>query len=404
VGGKAIPKDLKITGRLKLIEAHDGTHKDLASRPPTLESAIGVRVRGNSSSNFDKKSFALELRDDKGVDRELPMLGMPAESDWVLYACFSDKTCLRNVLIYEIGRAMGRWAPRTRFAEVFLDGKYHGLYVVIEKIKRGKGRTAIPKPAADATGDLTGGYIIKRDGPPEVFWTSKAGTKYDYHSPPADEITSAQRGYIQQHMDRFETAMLAPDFAHSERGYRAFIDVQSWADFMIIMELTNNVDAYDRSAFLYKQSMANGNKLFMGPLWDFDIGLGNVDYEEGWKTDVLNMTVQKLSPDTGHNIPFYWGRIGRDPAFQRDLKCRWQELRKGPLLMSRIDAWIEGWTKELAAGEKRDHARWPVMGKKLWPNYFVGKTYDEEVRWLRDWIDRRLRFLDANLPGVCPAS
>ena len=79
--------------------------------------------------------MALEVRDEHGNDRDVPILGMAADSDWILYAPYSDKSLMRNVLAYGWSNAIGLWAPRTRFVEVYLqtdagrvlDEHYQGL-------------------------------------------------------------------------------------------------------------------------------------------------------------------------------------------------------------------------------------------------------------------------------------
>lgn len=409
VGGKEIVPDVKITGRLRVVEAHDGTLSDpaaLARLPATVESPIGIEIRGNSSLMHPKKSYGIELRDDAGRERALPVLGMPAESDWVVHACYSDKTCLRNALVYALGREVSpRYSVRARFAEVFIDGKYNGLYTIVEKIKRDKNRVNIPVPAPDAaSGDVSGGYIFRREAagkkPPERNWTSKAGTLYTFHYPRYDRITPAQKAALIGHMDRFEAMMNGPDWAHPQRGYRAWIDVPSFVDWALLNELAANLDAYRKSTYLVLDARANGGKLFMGPIWDFDLGFGNEHwgpfYRGGYFVHVANAP---LPPP--NNLLFYWLKLWKDPAFQRDARCRWRELRRGPLTVARINEKIDAWVKYLAAAEKRDHRRWPIIGVKVWPNHHVFPTYAEEVKFLRDYIDRHLRWIDANLPGTC---
>ncbi len=92
-------------------------------------------------------------------------MGLPKETDWVLNAPFIDRSFLRNVLAYDLFRCMGRYASRTRYCELFLNGEYKGVYILMEKIKRDKNRVNISKAdSAAVSGDeLTGGYIFKID-------------------------------------------------------------------------------------------------------------------------------------------------------------------------------------------------------------------------------------------------
>ena len=109
-------------------------------RMPGYTGKIGIERRGQSSQQFAKKSFAIELRDAKGEDRKAPLLGMPEDGDWVLYAGANDKTLMRNVVAYATARALGRYAPRTRFVKLHLNGRYHGVYVLTERVELGKER------------------------------------------------------------------------------------------------------------------------------------------------------------------------------------------------------------------------------------------------------------------------
>jgi hypothetical protein len=230
VGGKTVPTGSKIPCTVKVIGDHDGSQRNLSARPATLESACGFGVRGATSVKHAKKSFGLELRDAAGADRALPLAGMPAESDWVLHSCYADKSCLRNALAYALGRALGRWAPRTRFVELFIDGKLHGLYVAIEKIKRDRNRVALPRVTAD---DLSGGYIVKAEAGGEGMPgenPARDGVSpveprvWSYHQPRYDEITAAQRQYTRDHLTKLETLARTARFTDPKEGYPAYGD------------------------------------------------------------------------------------------------------------------------------------------------------------------------------------
>jgi hypothetical protein len=132
-----------------------------------------VNVRGRASLRYPKNSFAVKTINDEGDAESVSILGFPAESDWILYAPYPDKTLMRDVLAYELHAQMGYWAPRTKFVEVFVNrsaGKlsrrdYAGVYVFEERIKRSEKRVNIAKLKADADAPpkITGGYIFKKD-------------------------------------------------------------------------------------------------------------------------------------------------------------------------------------------------------------------------------------------------
>jgi hypothetical protein len=121
----------------------------------SLQSSIGIHVRGQTSREFPKKQYSVELRDETtGDDRKLSLLGMPKESDWVLSdSVIMDRSLIRNAFAYALSNRIGRYAPRTRFVEAFLvdDGgdlsraSYVGVYTLVEKIKRDPDRVDVAK-------------------------------------------------------------------------------------------------------------------------------------------------------------------------------------------------------------------------------------------------------------------
>jgi len=124
--GATIVDEPKINAELVIIEAGVETHRG----------AIGIEIRGSSSQQFPKKSFGFETRDEANEDLDVSLLGFPEEEDWILYAPYSDKSLVRNHLIYELSNDMGRYASRSKLAEVYINGTYNGMYVFMEKLKR----------------------------------------------------------------------------------------------------------------------------------------------------------------------------------------------------------------------------------------------------------------------------
>ena len=104
-------------------------------RAPGFEGEAAINVRGRWSRRFPKKSYAVELREPDGSNLNASLLGMPADDDWILYAAYNDRTLVRNVLAYATARRMGRYAARTRFVDLRRNGRYHGVYVLMEKLK-----------------------------------------------------------------------------------------------------------------------------------------------------------------------------------------------------------------------------------------------------------------------------
>ncbi len=457
----------KVSGRLRIIEDHDGTFRhdrddtQLAGRPIVLDMPIGVELRGATSVGLPQKSYSLELRDTSGVGRKVPVLGMPKGEDWALVACWMDKTCMRNTLAHAIGRELGRWNPKTRFVEVFVNGTYQGLYLMIESIRRAAERVAISGPAPNAaSGDITGGYIFAREARgkglpttvPPRDWLSPVTAPgapnvayqniYTYRSPNDVNITPEQRAYLKDYVARWEEMMKATTWSDPAKGYRAWIDVPSFVDYVLMKELANDPDTYWKSVYFTKESDLLGGKLFLAPLWDYNNTLGGVGTSDGWRWDAWRMDLPlgrsvtsvwfptPLPPFCSAGFctmaptPYYSKRLWSDPAFRNDMKCRWSALRKGPLDLAFIDAKIKLYKDNVAPlAVPRHFLRWPELRKPVTTNLPqpcgikvaelpepcgsptgpVGPFFEYEVKWLRDWIAKRLGWMDANLPGICGA-
>jgi len=409
--GQAIPDEPKITAQMKVIDNGPGQINHLSDPPNGYNGLIGIERRGSSSQDLsDKKPFAVEIRDANGDDLDVPLLGMPAEADWVFIAPFNDKSLVRDAFTHELARRIMAWAPRTRFVEVVLNGDYQGIYLVTEKIKRGKDRVDIAKMAeTDISGDdLTGGYIIKMDKPTGSQtdnWTSPypplAGswqsTKYYFHYPKAEDILPVQQDYIEDWVTDFEDVMASLDYADSVTGYPKYIDVESFIDFVIINELTKNVDAYRLSTFFYKDKDSKNDRLHAGPVWDFNISMGNANYCNaasftGWAIDFNNEC-----PQDGWVIHFWWRRLWDDPAFRQQLSTRWKELRSDIFKTENLTGVLDSLVGVVEQSQVRNWQRWPVLNQWVWPNEFCCGSYAQHVDYLHDWLLNRLQWLDGKM-------
>ena len=374
---------------------------------------IGIEIRGSSSQMFPKKQFGLELWDDaqQGIDASL--LGIPEEEDWILYAPYSDKSLIRNVLMYDLSRSIGRYASRTRFVEVSINGAYNGVYVLMEKLKRDVNRIDLNKLKPDEVSgeDLTGGYILKIDKEyytPDNSFNSYfapndavAGQQiyFVYDTPKPEEIMPAQREYISNYVRSFEEALAGENFTDPETGYANYIDTSSFIDFFLLNELSNNVDGFRISTWLTKDK---NEKLNMGPVWDFNLAFGNADYCGGGLTTVWTHQFNSRCSEDWWQIPFWWERLLEDPAYVTQLKSRWQELRGGPLQTAAIIDQIDGYVEELTLGGaiNANFQRWPVLGEYVWPNNYVGPTHASEIEYLKDWIRARLNWMDGAIGNL----
>lgn len=392
----AIVADERVGATVEVIMAHDGTLAGVGDAPRALRSRAAIEVRGSSSSWFPKRSYNLELQDDAGEDAALPFLGLPPEADWVIYGPYTDKTYVRDALAFRLIRRLGGYAPRLRFAELFLEDQYLGIYQVTEKPELDGDRVDLPRPAAAAPGDLTGGYLFKIEGgiPEGAGFVSATGAPYEFRDPSADEITPGQVAWLTGWVNRFEAGIAAGDDPAD------WIDVPSFVDYVLVNELSRNVDAYRRSTYLHKAPDSLGGRLHAGPVWDFNIAWGNADFCGGWDVEGLVWEAEDVCADW-IRIPAWWITLLRDPRFDDALRCRWELLRGGELSDDALAATIEELTLPLAGAEPRDHALWRTLGWDVWPNWYIGETWADELAYMTDFTRRRAAWLDAELPGVC---
>ena len=386
----------------------------------SFEGNIGIEIRGASSQSFPKKSYGLETRDQNNDDLNVSLLGLPEEEDWVLYAPYSDKSLMRNILIYDLSRDIEMYASRSVFVELTINDIYKGVYVFMEKLKRDSQRIAINKLKADENSgeDLTGGYILKIDKtagtnlgdgynelnsftsqhePPNASLGQEIHFLYEY--PKADKITPQQKAYISGYVTGFENALASDNFTDPVLGYANFIDVQSFIDFFLLNELSNNVDGFRLSTFMHKDK--NG-KLKMGPIWDFNLAFGNADYCSGGATNVWAYRFNERCNADFWQVPFWWKRLLQDPVFVSQLKERWNTLRMSVFSEASILAKIDAYTTILEkAGAIDDNFKtWNILGAYIWPNNFIGNTYDEENNYLKNWIQNRVTWLDGAINSL----
>ena len=388
--GRTVPDEPKVMARMQVVD-HGPSARNAPGDSLAYDGWVGIERRGSSSQRFPKKQYAVETRWADGSNRDVALLGMPAENDWVLYAPYSDKSLMRNALAYHLGRATGRWASRWRFCEVVLDGDYQGVYLLLESVKDDGDRVDL----AD-TDSLGGGFLAKLDkqtGGGQT-WPSRDPVtgqfvRYQFHDPEADELTSAQRAEIEASWDAMEAATV-DDLNTPEADWLAHLDLGSFVDYVLVSEVTKNVDAYRISTYFHRP--AAGAPIHAGPLWDYNLAFGNADYGDAAEPEGFQYETPYTSAT--YPIPSWLSRVVASDTFQTRARARWAELRRGAFATDSLLAWIGDWTAELDEAQARNFERWPILDEDVWPNAFVGGTYPAEVGYLTTWLVDRLAWLD----------
>jgi len=497
--GQEIDKDEKHAASARFIDTQRGRASILGTAD--FDGRALINLRGRASLRYPKRSYTLKTVDASEDMATFSILGLPKESDWVLYAPYPDKTLMRDVLAYELSNQIGRWAPRTRFVELFLNesgGKvsrrdYMGVYVFEEKVKRDKSRVNIANlgPDDNAEPKLTGGYIFKKDhsdteggggggmwGPGPAFQAASSGSKngfptgpgafpgdpdgfqppyrgtsrtttssssssrssrssnvivtnylgaptrrpssaasrtiirsddgdefevteeenlrayfrtgtrtnkFYYVDPEPDELTGVQRAWLQNHINQCEASLYGPDFMDPTKGYAAFLDLDSFIDYHLLVEVTKNVDGFRFSTFYHKD---RGGKIKMGPLWDWNLSFGNCNGKQGYIPEWW------LWPQLDDKEYSWFRRLFEDPEFSQKYVDRWTELRVNAFSASNLLGRVDAIAAHLQEAQKRNFERWPILGSAINPNWFAGDTYAEEVNWMKEWIAKRVGWID----------
>ncbi|HQW12356.1 MAG TPA: CotH kinase family protein [Saprospiraceae bacterium] len=371
---------------------------------------ISIKVRGSSSAYFPQHSYTVTTKKPSGSSLDTTLLGMPDGSKWVLYGAWNDKSLIRNILTYQLSNEMGDYAPRTRLCELVLNGDYAGIYVLMEKIKRGENRVDVEKLSSNTVSgpDLTGGYIFQVDrgnGVNDSWYSQYAPCEgsdrriaFVYEYPDEDDINTAQKNYIASYVDSFESALLNVSLYDTINGYRKYIDLPSFMDQSLLQELGHNVDGYRLSSFLHKHK---NQKLKGGPIWDFNLAYGNADYYDG--SAVNTYAWDFPCPSGDYNLPpFWWKRFTTDSIYIQELKCRYTNFRQTAFAIEHIDFVMDSLKSILQIPQSRHFTRWPILGIYLWPNVFIGNSWTEEMDYLNTWLKNRISWMDSQLyDSIC---
>ena len=424
----AINADDKVPGTMQIIDNGPGQINTVSDAPNAFDGHIGIKLRGESSLNFNQKKYTLETWDALGNDSVVSIFGMPEESDWVLLAPYNDVSMVRDVYAFALWNEMGHWGPRTRMCEVIVNGGYRGVYAFTERIKRDKNRVDISKLKADDVSgrDLTGGYIVRIDaydeedltfqskvmGIQKSSWSwggnqqQEAPVIWSIYYPKKEDIVEAQKEYIQNYIDSVELTIQSPDFTDPDKGYANFIDIPSFVDYFIHTELSLNADGFKRSAYYYKdkdKKDGTRGKLFAGPVWDYNLAYGNCNF-----CNANNVNAWVYEGCETNPTPKMWKRLLEDKTFRDAVKTRYTELRQNIISNESINAFLDSYATLLDEAKDRQLKKykeilksnnpWDYSPTSMFAAYRVS-SYAEEITTVKQWFAKRLDFLDKNLPG-----
>ncbi len=459
--------DNKLTAKIPAtMKVLDGPTNNVADSAKGTFYDIGIKVRGQSSAMFPKPGYSIEVREYQGSDTssvDVSLFGLPPADDWVLHGPYVDKSMLRNALAYWLFRQAGRYAPRTKHFDLYINGVYRGVYVMVEKIKRGKYRVNVSKlKEDDLAGDsLTGGYIWAFDkvgtntggggsdnqgGIEAEGFNTSDGLNVILHYPKKDKIQKQQEEYLKNYLNDLEAL-----FKNGKNGdgYEKYVDLGSAVDYVLHQEVTNNGDSYWCSFFLHKpknktnkEGVYTEGKVTLGPPWDFNLAMSNggmMGYGGGnsWQIESSSKAPQQGG---GGGMWGGWGGGGMSSLkapnwlvqmwkrsdYQSELKKRWAELRSGVWHTKVMDAYLDSMKVYLKNAADRNFKRWPNLGKSSGQGdkdpepmkycssssgsggFGMGgnnaNTWDGEVEHLRTKMKERMQWMDQKLGFTEPAN
>ena len=450
----------KIPATMKVL---DGATNNIADSAKGTFYNIGIKVRGQSSAMFPKPGYSVEVRDSTGEGMNVSMFGLPPADDWVLHGPYVDKSMLRNALAYWLFRQAGRYAPRTKHFDLYINGVYRGVYVMVEKIKRGKYRVNVSKlKEDDIAGDsLTGGYLWAFDkvgtntggggsnnqgGIEAEGFNTSDGLNVILHYPKKANIQKEQEEYLKKYLNDLEALFMN---GKNGDGYEKYVDVGSAVDYVLHQEVTNNGDSYWCSFFLHKpknktnkEGVYTEGKVTLGPPWDFNLAMSNggmMGYGGGNSWQIESKTGSGGGGMGGFGFggggggmgslkaPNWLGGLWKRSDYQSEMKKRWAELRSGVWHTKVMDAYLDSMKTYLTKAAERNFKRWPNLGKSSGQGdadpepmkYCSGNgssdmgfgmggnnadTWDGEVEHLRKKMKERMQWMDQKFGFTEPAN
>ena len=335
----------------------------------------GVRGRGNASwDQFPKKPYRLKFK-----SKQSP-LGAPAlAKKWTLISNYSDKSLMRNILAFEASRRIGQaYTPYCHPVDVIVNGEYRGCYQLCDQVEAAEGRV----PAKD-------GYLIEIDAyawkEVSAFWSWR-GTPVTIKHPDEDDITDSQRQHIESFFNQMETAALGEDFTDPEKGYRKYLDLESFLRNLLVGDFCGNTDLL-WSVYMYKD--ATDGKLYTGPTWDHDLSFDNDyrSYPVNANNDFIFLFVPSPASDAVRDIT---RRIVKeDPEAKKLLAQYWnQALEEGDL--KTLPEYLDQTYVLLQESQELNFKRWNILDSQVHMNFQALGTYEAEVNFLKNCLKERL--------------
>lgn len=363
----------------------DATLRYVDASGTKLYDKLGIRGRGNSTWGLEKKPYRIKF------EKKQELLG-PEKSkakSWTLLANYADKTLIRNAVASCIGEFAGLpFNASAQFVDLVLNGEYLGNYQISDQMEVREKRVEITEQVEPMTdqSDITGGYFLEVDGfaasEPAYFQTNR-GVLVTIKSPDDEIIDQRQIDYIRNHYNKFESALFSSNFTDPDKGYRQYVDSLTLAQWYVASELTGNPDCF-WSTYMYKEK--GDDKLYWGPLWDYDIAFNNCDR--------IGDVTRTLMADKGFgsNLTKVWiNRMWQDPWFARLINRTWKKLIEDGIEQHIIN-YIDDTALLIEESQQLNFAKWPI-NRHDYNELVLFSTYAEGVNYLKTFVRNHIEWL-----------
>ena len=394
-GSQQIVKESMKSVRVAIFDDSSGKN-DILGMADTILYA-GLKLRGASSYHFDKNQYRLKFYREESMKKALDFgfLGLPPDSDWILHGPFLDQSLLRNYLMYTLSGEVMDWAPHCRFLELFVDGRYEGVYLAVESISEDPERLNLT-PFGLLSGRTA--YLVVRDRPGtepngiETYGSQRGLTanQLSIRFPSRNSLTSARQRWIETDLSQFEQALYSDGFGDPQMGYNRYIDVHSFADYLILEELSMTHDAGNLSAYIYKNL---GGRLRMA-VWDFNDSFDNYQW---FHREVTGFETTESA---------WFDRLLQDRHFVDLVVSRYRQLRKSSLSDDHMQQVLMDGRRQLGDAVGRNFHRWgytfttPLMTLEPGLPDRNPESYPEAFNRLLQVMHRRTAFLDAHIEDL----
>lgn len=396
--------------------SESGTYELVGTSGSTLlsDKLVSISARGNQTFRYDKKSYQIDLSKPESV------LGMDESDTWILLCNVVDSSYIRNKLTYDMAAQAGmEGSPHSEYIDVYFNGEYSGMYLLTEKIEFAENRldyddlesaniavnnnnlNKFPAYVLEDQEqkafhllnnpiDITGGYLIEHDYSDKYTdaksgFITESGEKYVLKNPLHASVEEIE--YISSYMQEIEDAIMAPDGINPTTGkhYSEYIDMDSWADKYIVEEISRNNGGGATSSYFYKPSDSVSEKVFGGPVWDYDKAYGNFHSYNQNTRDLSYLTLH-----ISYTNWFYY--LYQHEDFVYTVKRNYEEKFSdylGVMASEKIDEYLSS----ISDSALLDNARYSYIYKEL--DYVENSLdYIGLAKSIRQFIQERKDFLD----------